>query len=52
MLMYLFLRPENLGPVQTPYFSRAELNSTIGRPKLVNPGRIDSNAELYWAQIN
>ena len=41
-----------LGPVQTPYFSRAESNSTIDRPKLVNPSWIDSNAELYSAEIN
>ena len=41
-----------LGPVQTPYFSRAESNSTIGRSKLVNPSWIDSNAELYSAEIN
>ena len=44
--------PYHWGPVPTPYLSRAESNSTIGRPKFVNPGWIDSNAELYSAEIN
>ena len=44
--------PYHWGPVQTPYLSRAESHLTIGRPKWVNPGWIDSNAELYSAEIN
>ena len=32
--------------------SAAKSNSTIGRPKFVNPGWIDSNAELYSGEIN
>ena len=32
--------------------SHTKSNSTIGWPKLVNPGWIDSNTDLYSAKIN
>ena len=32
--------------------SHTKSNSTIGWPKLVNPGWIDSNTDLYSTKIN
>ena len=42
-----FVSEGNKGPGQTPYFTWAELNYSLGRPKLLS-SPVESNAELNW----
>ena len=49
MLRWTF-NPDLKGPVQMPYFT-SESNSNWGRPKLINPSSIDSDAKINSAEI-